>query len=86
MRFAALFVASCVLFGQSGTPGVTEPIKDPLQIPGRSKPGPMPRSTPQANAGAAATSAEDDQSRTRKSTSKKKAKKGGKSKVSQSQQ
>jgi hypothetical protein len=36
------------MFAQApGKPGVTDPIKDPRQIPGNPNPGPLPRATPQ---------------------------------------
>jgi hypothetical protein len=48
MRYVVFLVCSCVMFAQSpGKPGVTDPIKDPRQIPGHENPGPLPRSTPQ---------------------------------------
>ena len=51
MRYVALLVCSCVVFAQSpGKPGVTDPIKDPRQIPGHANPGPVPQSTPQPGA------------------------------------
>ena len=65
MRLIALLVCSCIVFAQSpGKPGVTDPIKDPRQIPGHANPGPIPRSTPQAGAGA------DEDGRSRKKVRK----------------
>jgi hypothetical protein len=58
-----------VAFAQSpGKPGVTDPIKDPRQIPGHENPGPLPRSTPQPRA------AEDESGRSRKKVKKTKKK------------
>lgn len=75
MRYVALFVCSCVMFAQStGKPGVTDPIKDPRQIPGHANPGPVPQSTPQPGAAA------DESGRSRK-----KAKKSKKSKAADGQ-
>jgi hypothetical protein len=53
MRVAVILLASCVLYAQTGKPGVTEPIKDPQQVPGKAHPGPIPRETPQPAASAA---------------------------------
>ena len=78
MRFAALLLASCALYAQTGKPGVTDPIKDPQQIPGRANPGPIPRTSPQPDARAKA----DDQNRAHKGAEKKG--KSAKPKVSQS--
>ena len=48
MRTFALLLCSTLAFSQtSGKPGVTDPIKDPRQIPGHENPGPIPRATPQ---------------------------------------
>ena len=81
MRLAALLLASCVLYGQTGKPGVTDPIKDPQQVPGRANPGSIPRATPQPGPAVSA----NDQGRTRKDTNKK-VKKPAKPKASQSRQ
>ena len=78
MRLAALLLASCVMYAQTGKPGVTDPIKDPQQLPGRANPGPIPRSTPQPGS----EHKVDDQNRAGKTT--KKGKKPTKPKVSQS--
>jgi hypothetical protein len=73
MRLAVFLLSSCVLFGQAtGKPGVTDPIKDPQQIPGNAHPGPIPRATPLPAAG---KSAEPKADQTRSRTSDKKAKK-----------
>jgi len=41
-------LCSTLVFAQTpGKPGVTDPIKDPRQIPGHANPGPIPRETPQ---------------------------------------
>jgi hypothetical protein len=65
MRYVVLLVCSCVAFAQSpGKPGVTDPIKDPRQIPGHENPGPVPRSTPQPRA------ANDESGRSRKKVKK----------------
>jgi hypothetical protein len=79
MRLALILLASCVMYAQTGKPGVTDPIKDPQQIPGRANPGPIPRSTPQPRPAPKV----DDQNRTGKTTEKK-GKKPAKPKVSQS--
>lgn len=54
MRGIALMLCSSLAFAQAGAfaqatgkPGVTDPIKDPRQIPGNPNPGPIPRATPQ---------------------------------------
>jgi hypothetical protein len=69
MRYVVLLVCSCVAFAQSpGKPGVTDPIKDPRQIPGHANPGPVPRSTPQPQV------ADDESGRSRKKVKKTKKK------------
>jgi hypothetical protein len=48
MRCIVLLLSSTLVFAQTpGKPGVTDPIKDPRQIPGNPNPGPIPRATPQ---------------------------------------
>ena len=65
MRYVVLLVCSCVAFAQSpGKPGVTDPIKDPRQIPGHANPGPVPQSTPQPQA------ADDESGRSSKKAKK----------------
>jgi hypothetical protein len=59
MRTVVFLMVTSLAFAQSpgGKPGVTDPIKDPSQIPGNPNPGPIPRATPQpAPAGKADTS------------------------------
>ena len=72
MRYVAVLLCAGLALAQSqtpGKPGVTDPIKDPRQIPGHANPGPIPRSTPE-------TGSNTDQS----NKSEKKAKKTKKSK------
>jgi hypothetical protein len=79
MRWCVLLLCSTLLFGQApGKPGVTDPIKDPRDLPGNPNPGPVPRATPQPSEPAA------DQTRSRKKV--KKAKTRPKQKVSPSKQ
>lgn len=79
MRAIAILLCSSLVFAQApGKPGVTDPIKDPSQIPGNPNPGPLPRATPQPKPSA------DESSRTRKKT--KKAKKQKTEKTSPSKQ
>ena len=50
MRLTLVLLSACVLYAQTGKPGVTDPIKDPQQVPGKPNPGAIPRETPPASA------------------------------------
>ena len=69
MRTLIFLIAGSLAFAQSpgGKPGVTDPIKDPSQIPGNPNPGPIPRATPQpAPAGKAEASGKQKKSKAKK--------------------
>ena len=78
MRITALLLACCVMYAQTGKPGVTDPIKDPQQIPGNPHPGPIPRQTPPP----AASKPDQTRSRTAEKKKSKKQPKTEKEKVS----
>jgi hypothetical protein len=74
MRYVAVLLCAGLALAQSqtpGKPGVTDPIKDPRQIPGHANPGPIPRSTPQAGSAAdQGSKSEKKAKKTKKSQSK----------------
>jgi hypothetical protein len=72
MRTLVLLIVGSLAFAQSpgGKPGVTDPIKDPSQIPGNPNPGPIPRATPQP---APTGKAEGSSGKQKKAKAKKKA-------------
>jgi hypothetical protein len=90
MRCIAILLASSLVLAQTpgpGKPGVTDPIKDPRQIPGHENPGPVPRPEPQPVKPALDTTKASDKSEKSEKKAKKKADKSGKSqKVSPSKQ
>ena len=61
-------------------PGVTDPIKDPSQIPGNPNPGPLPRATPQPRPPAQESSGAGEKNKKTKKAKKQKSEKTNPSK------
>ena len=72
MRAFAFLLCSSLLLAQApGKPGVTDPIKDPSQIPGNPNPGPFPRATPQPKPAAGKSSGDPEKKKTKKAKKQK---------------
>jgi hypothetical protein len=81
MRAFAFLLCSSLLLAQApGKPGVTDPIKDPSQIPGNPNPGPLPRATPQPKPAADESSGAQEKNKKTKKAKKQKSEKSNPSK------